>query len=62
MAANPICSIIKESPGPDVTVIAWPPDGALIAMEEAISSSIWMNIPPTEGKRAAILSTISVEG
>ena len=28
----------------------------------ASSSSIWMNIPPTNGKRAEILSAISVDG
>ena len=31
-------------------------------MEDAISSSIWMNIPPIKGTRLANRSTISVEG
>ena len=33
-----------------------------MAMEEAISSSIWMNTPPTSGMRLAKRSTTSVDG
>ncbi len=33
-----------------------------MAMDEASSSSIWMNTPPTCGKRWAMRSTTSVEG
>ena len=40
-----------------------PPHAApIIAAIEAISSSIWMNIPPTFGNRSAILSATSVDG
>ncbi len=33
-----------------------------MAIEDASSSSIWMNIPPTSGMRAAKRSTTSVDG
>jgi hypothetical protein len=64
MAAYPTCSIIREIPGPEVTVIAFCPAHAApwMAMDEASSSSIWMNRPPIAGNRTAIRSTISVEG
>ncbi len=64
MAASPMCSIISEKPGPEVTVKAFCPPQTIpcMAIEEAISSSIWMNSPPTSGARAAKRSTISVLG
>src|SRR5947209_1554325 len=64
IAAYPMCSIINENPGPDVTVNAFaPPQTApCSAIEAANSSSIWMNVPPTIGTRAANRSTTSVEG
>ena len=59
-----MCSIISEKPGPEVTVMALVPaqTAPCRQMEEAISSSIWMNTPPTWGKRPAMRSTTSVEG
>jgi hypothetical protein len=64
IAARPTCSIISDSPGPEVTVITFLPAHAppRMAMEEAISSSIWMKTPPTSGMRAAKRSTTSVDG
>ena len=64
MMAKPMCSIIREKPGPEVTVKAFaPPQTApWRAMEAASSSSIWMKTPPTVGIRAAKRSTISVDG
>ena len=48
-----MCSIISESPGPEVTVMTFLPAQAAprMAIDEAISSSIWMNTPPTCGMR-----------
>ena len=59
-----MCSIISEKPGPEVTVnaLAPPQTAPCRAMEAASSSSIWMNVPPTVGMRAAKRSTTSVEG
>jgi hypothetical protein len=59
-----MCSIINEKPGPEVTVKALAPPHVApnIAIEEASSSSIWRNMPPTVGMREAKCSTISVEG
>ena len=64
MTAKPMCSIISEKPGPEVTVIArLPPQTApAMAIDEASSSSIWMKMPPTCGNRCAMRSTTSVEG
>src|SRR6516162_4388274 len=64
MAARPMCSIISEKPGPEVTVkaLAPPHTAPWIAMEAASSSSIWMKVPPTVGMRDAKRSTTSVEG
>ena len=64
MAAKPMCSIIREKPGPEVTVNAFAPPQAApkMAMEDANSSSNWMNTPPTVGTRDAKRSTTSVEG
>lgn len=57
-------SIIKEKPGPEVTVITFfPPQTAPIrAVIDAISSSIWTKTPPTKGMRSANLSAVSVDG
>src|SRR5271167_1978568 len=59
-----MCSIIREKPGPEVTVKALAPAQTppWRAMEAASSSSIWINAPPTVGTRAANRSTTSVEG
>src|ERR1700757_2595455 len=59
-----MCSIISEKPGPEVTVkaLAPPQTAPCRVMEAASSSSIWINVPPTVGTRAAKRSTISVEG
>ncbi len=64
MQARPMVSIISEKPGPDVTVITFcPPQTApILAVIEAISSSIWMNRPPTSGQRSAKRSAVSVDG
>jgi len=64
IAAYPIFSIIREKPGPDVAVIERAPAQLppTIAAMLASSSSIWTNVPPTFGRRAAILSAISVDG
>ncbi len=64
MAAKPMCSIISEKPGPEVTVKAFAPaqTAPCKAMEAASSSSIWMKTPPTVGMREANRSTTSVEG
>jgi hypothetical protein len=64
IAARPMCSIIREKPGPEVTVkaLAPPHTAPWMAMEAASSSSIWMKTPPTVGMRAANRSTTSVEG
>jgi hypothetical protein len=57
-------SCFREKPGPDVAVIAFTPatDAPMHAAMPAISSSIWMNLPPTCGSRSAHLSAISVDG
>src|SRR5215831_5327286 len=59
-----MCSIIRENPGPEVTVkaLAPPQTPPCNAIDAASSSSIWMNVPPTVGMRAAKRSTTSVEG
>src|SRR6516165_371620 len=64
MAARPMCSIISEKPGPEVTVkaLAPPQTAPWIAIEAASSSSIWMKVPPTVGMRDAKRSTTSVDG
>ncbi len=62
--ASPIFSIIREKPGPEVTVITFfPPQAAPInAAIEAISSSICIKTPPTDGIRSENRSAVSVEG
>jgi hypothetical protein len=59
-----MCSCIKENPGPLVAVMAFAPatDAPITAAKLAISSSIWMNFPPTRGSSLARTSAISVEG
>jgi hypothetical protein len=64
MAAYPRFSCISENPGPEVAVIDLTP-AALAPMTapiDAISSSIWMNRPPTWGSRSDRTSAISVDG
>ena len=57
-------SCISEKPGPEVAVMAFIPaaEAPRIAATEEISSSIWMNLPPSCGRRSAQPSAISVEG
>ena len=64
MQASPMFSIIKENPGPEVTVMVFrPPQAAPIkAAIEASSSSIWIKTPPTVGILSENLSAVSVEG
>jgi len=64
IAARPIFSIISEKPGPEVTVMALTPPQAAptTAAMEPSSSSIWIKIPPTWGKRSAMRSATSVDG
>ena len=52
MQANPKFSCIKENPGPLVAVMDLTPasEAPITAPREAISSSIWMNVPPTVGQ------------
>src|SRR6266568_99459 len=59
-----MCSIMREKPGPDVTVkaLAPPQTAPWMAMEAASSSSIWMKMPPTVGILHAKRSTTSVDG
>ena len=55
---------MSEKPGPLVAVIAFLPasEAPMQAAIEPISSSIWMNLPPTLGSSSAQSSAISVEG
>ncbi len=64
MVAKPIISCIRLKPGPEVAVSALAPARLAphTAAMEAISSSIWMNLPPTSGSRRARRSAISVDG
>ena len=57
-------SCIRLKPGPEVAVIAFAPptDAPMTAARELISSSIWMNLPPTWGSRRARTSATSVAG
>jgi len=57
-------SCISEKPGPLVAVIDLAPvsEAPMMAAILAISSSIWMNLPPSAGMRLAIHSAISVDG
>ena len=62
--AYPRASCISENPGPLVAVITLLPvsDAPMIAHMEAISSSIWMNLPPAAGRRPDSSSAISEDG
>ncbi len=62
--ARPIFSSIRLNPGPDVAVMLLTPaqDAPTMEAMAAISSSIWMNVPPTSGSRPEICSAISVAG
>ena len=64
MEAKPIISCMRQKPGPEVAVSALAParEAPLTAAMLAISSSIWMNVPPTCGRRRASTSAISVDG
>jgi len=64
IAAKPIISCIRLKPGPDVAVSAFLPasEAPQTAAMLAISSSIWMKVPPTWGRRLASTSAISVDG
>ena len=57
-------SCISEKPGPEVAVKDFTPaaEAPSTAATEASSSSIWMKVPPTWGRRSALCSAISVEG
>ena len=62
--ASPRFSIIRLKPGPEVAVMVLAPVQAapMIEAMAAISSSIWMKVPPTSGRRSAMCSAISVAG
>jgi hypothetical protein len=64
MTAYPRASCIRENPGPLVAVMTLRPvsEAPMIAQIEAISSSIWMNLPPDLGSRDAKCSATSVDG
>ena len=64
MEAKPIISCMRLKPGPEVAVSALAParEAPQTAAMLAISSSIWMNVPPTCGSRRASTSAISVDG
>ena len=64
MAAKPMCSCMREKPGPLVAVKALTParDAPITAPRLAISSSIWMKVPPFRGSSRAMNSMISVLG
>ena len=57
-------SCISEKPGPDVAVIAFAPPqlAPMTAASDAITSSIWMNVPPRLGSSRDIHSMISLDG
>jgi len=56
--------MIRLKPGPEVAVMLFTPaqEAPRMAAMAAISSSIWMKVPPTSGRRAARCSAISVAG
>ena len=64
ITAKPRFSCMREKPGPDVAVIDLTPasDAPMIAPMLAISSSIWMNVPPSAGSLTESISDISVAG
>jgi hypothetical protein len=55
---------MRENPGPEVAVIPFIPaqEAPIKEQAEEISSSIWMNRPPTWGILWAALSMISEAG
>jgi len=57
-------SCMREKPGPLVAVMALrpPTDAPMTAAMLAISSSIWINLPPSRGSSRAIVSAISDDG
>ena len=59
-----MASCLSEKPGPLVAVITLRPvsEAPTMAHIEAISSSIWMNLPPRAGSRSLSSSAISVDG
>ena len=61
---SPRFSIIRLNPGPDVAVIDFTPphEAPRMAFIDPISSSIWMNVPPTSLNRSATRSATSVAG
>ena len=62
--AYPSASCIREKPGPLVAVMTLCPvrDAPMMAPMDAISSSIWINLPPFWGRRTDSCSATSVEG
>jgi hypothetical protein len=64
MTAKETASIMREKPGPEVAVIAFTPaqEAPIREHAEEISSSIWINRPPTWGILWADLSMISEAG
>ncbi len=64
IAARPMCSIMSEKPGPEVTVIVFAPPQVApwSAMDAASSSSNCWKRPPTCGNRCERRSTTSVDG
>jgi hypothetical protein len=61
---SPMFSCIRLNPGPDVAVMDFTPAALAprIADMEAISSSIWMYVPPILGMFEAMYSATSVAG
>ncbi len=61
---KPMFSSIRLMPGPEVAVRDFmpPQEAPMMAAMEAISSSIWRNVPPTAGSRSASRSATSVAG
>jgi len=57
-------SCMSENPGPLVAVMAFTPasDAPMTAPMLAISSSIWMKVPPRAGSLRAMCSAISEAG
>ena len=64
MTACPRFSCLRLKPGPDVAVSALAParEAPMMAPIAAISSSIWMNLPPIFGSLRTRYSAISEEG
>ena len=60
----PIISLMRQSPGPDVAVIAFAPayDAPRHAAMAAISSSAWITLPPNAGRCFIMNSSTWVAG